>query len=216
MRPHQYHVGELLFKIKDTKHFHSSSFEDISISKMNNVNCSLYSNISSTKTRDSSTSSIVNNTTTRAYIKPIKLVLSRPSVEKKKNIGLFLLSAKNKTILSKNREKINKSMSLPIINKANSQLLQNKKSSYKEKSGWYFNVDSNEREISTVGRTNEEIKEKVFHKLKEQYKFVHINKKGAICQVVNVFKRASKVRMKEDNENKMSFSFWLNQLRHKN
>lgn len=232
MRPHQYHVGELLFiekSRKDTRHSHSSidiinDYEDISIIKMNNndfnknINCSLYSNISSTKTRASSTSSMVclNNSTTSAYSKPIRLVLNRPKKEKKKNIGLFLLSAKYKTIISKNKEKVNQSMSLPMLNRPNSQLMKSKKSNFNDISGWYFNdFDTNESQIVTVDKSKMEIKENVFDKLNKQYQFVNKNKRSSVSSVVNIFKKANKVKMKEDNDNKkkLDTSFFLKKLK---
>ena len=228
MRPHQYHVGELLFKekkIKDTKHSRSSSeiindYEDTSTSKLNNndffknINCS---NISSTKTRASSTSSMIclNNSTTSAYAKPIRLVLNRPIKEKKKNIGLFLLSAKHKTIISKNKEKLNQSISLPMLNRSSSQLVKNKKSNYNDISGWYFHFDTNESQITTLDKTKEEIKENIFDKLKQKYQFVNRNKRSSNGSIVYVFKKANKIKIKEENENKkkMNSSFWLKQLR---
>lgn len=228
MRPHQYHVGELLFKDKKVNHSRSSSeiinyYEDISTSKMNNnefnknINCSLYSNISSTKTRSSSTSSIIclNNSTTSAYAKPIRLVLNRPCIETKKNIGLFLLSAKHKTILSKNKEKLNQSISLPMLNRSSSQLIKSKKSNYNDISGCYFNFDTNESQISTLDKTKEEIKENIFDKLKKQYQFVNRNKRSSNSSIVNIFKKANKMKKKEENDNKkkMTSSFWLKQLK---
>ena len=91
----------------------------------------------------------------------------------------------------------------------------NPNSNYNDINGQYFHFDTNESQITTLDKTKEEIKENIFDKLKQKYQFVNRNKRSSNGSVVYVFKKANKIKMKEENENKkkMNSSFWLKQLK---
>ena len=184
----QYKVSELLFK---TEIEHSNSqrnvFEENKTNLMHKIkHCS--SNISSYQTRSSSASYINGNVKNQ-----IKLRLTNKI--KRPDLSFYMTSAKNKSITAKDKEKLlYRDNSLPLLPFVDTNT--NKLNNY------YIDTEENKKQYEN------EFKDSLFRKLKEQYKFMNAKKN----KIDNIFKLSSIVRHKEDDKIKRRYPFFIKRL----
>ena len=183
----QYKVSELLFK---TEIEHSNSqrnvFEENKTNLMHKIkHCS--SNISSYQTRSSSAS-------TNCIKKQIQLKISQNV--KHPDFSFYLISAKNKSITAKNRDKLYHNNSLPLL----PIVSINKKSNER-----YFNIDTDDENKEKYENYENEYKDSIFRKLKKQYKFV----KSKTNKVDLIFKLSCIAKHKEEKKIKIRYPFFI-------
>lgn len=190
----QYKVGELLFRKKIEKSFNkiryvyeesSTSNSKATQGKLKSVNSS---NISSYQTRSSSASYINGNVKNQ-----IKLRLTNKI--KRPDLSFYMTSAKNKSITAKDKEKLlYRDNSLPLLPFVDTNT--NKLNNY------YIDTEENKKQYEN------EFKDSLFRKLKEQYKFMNAKKN----KIDNIFKLSSIVRHKEDDKIKRRYPFFIKRL----
>ena len=175
----QYKVGELLFRKKIEKSFNKIRYvsEESSTSNSKATQGKLKSvnssNISSYQTRSSSASYINGNVKNQ-----IKLRLTNKI--KRPDLSFYMTSAKNKSITAKDKEKLlYRDNSLPLLH------------------NYYIDTEENKKQYEN------EFKDSLFRKLKEQYKFMNAKKN----KIDNIFKLSSIVRHKEDDKIKRRYPF---------
>ena len=193
----QYKVGELLFRkkiekslnrIKYKKYVYEESSSSNSKTTQGKFKSVSSSNISSYQTRSSSASCV--NSSVKNQIK-----LQLANNIKRPDLSFYMISARNKSITAKNKEKLlyhNNSLPLLPFVDANRKKLNN------------YYIDTEE---STKLYENE-FKDNLFRKLKEKYKFMNAKK----STIDNIFKLSSIARHKEDDKIKRKYPFFIKRL----
>ena len=107
-----------------------------------------------------------------------------------------MISAKNKSITAKNRDKLYHNNSLPLL----PIVSINKK--YNER---YFNIDTDDENKEKYENYENEYKDSIFRKLKKQYKFV----KSKTNKVDLIFKLSCIANHKEEKKIKIRYPFFI-------
>lgn len=114
---------------------------------------------------------------------------------KRPDLSFYMISAKNKSITAKNKEKL-------LYHDHSLPLLPSVDASRKKFNNYYIDTEESKKLYEN------EFKDSIFRKLKEKYKFMNAKK----STIDNIFKLSSIARYKEDDKIKRKYPFFNKRL----